>query len=354
MKKIFSWLIVLLAAVPLALPVAYAAVTYPLKIILGGHGAKTKTGGFNNLSPSTIKGDVIGHNGTDNVRCGVGADGTFMRADSSQVCGFGWQIGSASGKMVTFPYSGAATGDTSGVASGIAPSFTFTVPASVSKLVVCGRGGGGGGGAGTISGSYPLSAGGGGGGAMTSCVPIVVTPSTAYTVTVGAGGAGGPGIVSIGSVGTVGGTSSFGSLATFKGGAAGLGGQIVPDVFWYTNNGYGVGGGGHGGPGGYTTASVSISCGATGAGSAAAAGGTSPFSCRCWTGGGGGAGDGAGGNAGNGYDGSNSATAPTDGTNGGGGGGSAACNGGYTGTLGCCAFPGGRGGDGRVLVYWVQ
>lgn len=56
----------------------------------GGTGASTATTGFNNLAPTTTKGDVIVHNGTNNVRVGVGANGTVLVADSTQSAGVKW------------------------------------------------------------------------------------------------------------------------------------------------------------------------------------------------------------------------------------------------------------------------
>jgi hypothetical protein len=53
----------------------------------GGTGASNKTAGFNNLSPLTTKGDLIGRDGTNNVRVAVGSDGQALIADSSQSAG---------------------------------------------------------------------------------------------------------------------------------------------------------------------------------------------------------------------------------------------------------------------------
>jgi hypothetical protein len=45
---------------------------------------------FNNLSPLTSKGDVLTHNGTNNVRLPVGANGKFLRANSATATGLEW------------------------------------------------------------------------------------------------------------------------------------------------------------------------------------------------------------------------------------------------------------------------
>lgn len=45
---------------------------------------------FDNLSPLTTKGDVLTHDGTNNVRVGVGTDGQALVADSAEVNGVKW------------------------------------------------------------------------------------------------------------------------------------------------------------------------------------------------------------------------------------------------------------------------
>lgn len=121
--------------------------------------------------------------------------------------------------------------------------------------LVCGLGGGGGGGGAggsTLSGpsvSYLGGAGGGGGLAPFGMFPVVVTPSTNYSITIGAGGAaGGPGASTLsgggaGGNGGTGGDSIFGaSLAVFKGaygGRPGLGSTALVDGL----PGDGIGGG---------------------------------------------------------------------------------------------------------------
>lgn len=138
-------------------------------------------------------------------------------------------------------------------------TFTFTVPAGVSSIIVeCwGAGGGGGGNSTTADG-----AGGGGGGAYSRSV-LTVTPGN-FSLTVGAGGAGGSG-----GNGTDGGDTWFGSSTTIlaaggkrgyapSGGAAGVSGAgglasaSVGDVRYNGGNG-GTGrdnNTGQGGPGG--------------------------------------------------------------------------------------------------------
>lgn len=58
---------------------------------------------FNNLSPLTTKGDLLGHDSVNNVRIPVGADGRVLTADSAAASGVSWQIPSGGGDGTT-PY----------------------------------------------------------------------------------------------------------------------------------------------------------------------------------------------------------------------------------------------------------
>lgn len=75
----------------------------------GGTAGTNATQAFNNLSPLTTKGDLILHNGTNNVRVGVGTDGQILSADSTQATGVKWINNSASTPLTTkgdiFTYS---------------------------------------------------------------------------------------------------------------------------------------------------------------------------------------------------------------------------------------------------------
>lgn len=116
-------------------------------------------------------------------------------------------------------------------------SFTFTVPAGVTKLRVEVAGGGGGGGGGV--GARRYKGGNGGSGAKTNTT-IAVTAGANITVVVGAGGSGGTG----GNNGGTGGTSQIGSVSA----RGGDGGQA--DSFGSNGvNGTSYGSGGAGGLG---------------------------------------------------------------------------------------------------------
>jgi len=71
----------------------------------GGTGQTTKTEAFDALSPTTTKGDIIVHNGSDNVRLPKGTDGYVLAADSTETSGLKWQAvgGTVSSVAMTVP-----------------------------------------------------------------------------------------------------------------------------------------------------------------------------------------------------------------------------------------------------------
>lgn len=62
-------------------------VTGVLPIANGGTNGSTQTTGFNNLSPLSTKGDIIVHNGTNNIRFGVCPNTQAIVGDSGQASG---------------------------------------------------------------------------------------------------------------------------------------------------------------------------------------------------------------------------------------------------------------------------
>lgn len=60
-----------------------------LPIANGGTAGTTANAGFNNLSPLTTKGDIVGFS-TVNARVAVGTDGQVLTADSAQALGIKW------------------------------------------------------------------------------------------------------------------------------------------------------------------------------------------------------------------------------------------------------------------------
>ncbi len=66
-----------------------------LPIAKGGTGAGTAVAAFDNLAPTTTKGDLIVHNGSDNIRVPVGADTFILTADSLEASGVKWAASAA-------------------------------------------------------------------------------------------------------------------------------------------------------------------------------------------------------------------------------------------------------------------
>jgi hypothetical protein len=67
-----------------------------IAILHGGTGATTNTAGFNALSPLTTVGDILGFNGSNNIRLAVGANNLSLIANSGDAVGFGWGLVSLS------------------------------------------------------------------------------------------------------------------------------------------------------------------------------------------------------------------------------------------------------------------
>lgn len=66
-----------------------------LGITRGGTGQTTAVAAFDALAPTTTKGDLIAHDGTDNVRLAVGAtDGHVLTVDSTTATGLKWAAAS--------------------------------------------------------------------------------------------------------------------------------------------------------------------------------------------------------------------------------------------------------------------
>ncbi len=73
-----------------------------LGIAKGGTGQTSKTPAFNALAPTATKGDVIAHNGTNNVGLAVGSDGQVLKANSAMATGLEWAAeGAGSGEANT-------------------------------------------------------------------------------------------------------------------------------------------------------------------------------------------------------------------------------------------------------------
>lgn len=61
-----------------------------IAIANGGTGQTSQTAAFDALAPTTTKGDLIVHNGTDNIREAIGTNNYVLTADSAQASGVKW------------------------------------------------------------------------------------------------------------------------------------------------------------------------------------------------------------------------------------------------------------------------
>jgi trimeric autotransporter adhesin len=105
-----------------------------LTVADGGTGASNATTAFNNLAPTTTKGDIIVNNGTNNVRLAAGSNGQVLSANSSTSSGLQWITSSGGGG------GGGGFGNMQVFTS----SGTFTIPTGVTTVKVTVVGGGGG------------------------------------------------------------------------------------------------------------------------------------------------------------------------------------------------------------------
>ena len=90
-------------------------VTGTVAIANGGTGQTAQTAAFDALSPATTKGDLIVHDGTNDVRLPVGTNNFVLTADSTQASGLKWAAsagggGFAAGTAMMFVQTSAPTG----------------------------------------------------------------------------------------------------------------------------------------------------------------------------------------------------------------------------------------------------
>ena len=103
-----------------------------VSITNGGTGETAATAAFDALAPTTTKGDVIAHDGTDNIRVAIGANNTILTADSGETSGVRWaalSVGTSGVSTITGAYT-ILTGDDVLLANS-STDFTLTLPTAV-------------------------------------------------------------------------------------------------------------------------------------------------------------------------------------------------------------------------------
>jgi len=106
-------------------------VTGTLPIANGGTGQTSQTPAFDALAPTTTKGDLIVHDGTDNIRVAVGTNDQFLVADSTQASGVRWSTGQARSEVWLYNGNGFGSTNTkirrfSNVNSNTGSAITYT------------------------------------------------------------------------------------------------------------------------------------------------------------------------------------------------------------------------------------
>lgn len=102
----------------------------PFSIANGGTGQTTQTAAFNALSPLTTKGDIVGHNGTNNVRLAVGTDGQVLVANSGAATGLAWSTTNLLNSNTIAVTSFTMSGNQSYITNA-ASLVTYTLPSTI-------------------------------------------------------------------------------------------------------------------------------------------------------------------------------------------------------------------------------
>ncbi|MCG3206308.1 MAG: hypothetical protein KCHDKBKB_03042 [Elusimicrobia bacterium] len=236
-------------------------ITGTLPVANGGTGQTSQTAAFDALAPTTTKGDLIVHNGSDNIRVAVGGtNGHVLTVDSAEASGVKWAA--ASGGSATTDNRLYTADDT----------WTNPSPSTPKRVFVRLVAGGGQGGSGRKGASGEVRCGGGGGaaGAVVEFWTLTTELASSESVTIGIGGSSGGAAQtannSNGNPGTAGGNTTFAGMTATGGGGGGGGTNAAGTAGTNTANATAIGA---------TSANPSAGGAASGTGSAGSNGGTS-------------------------------------------------------------------------------
>jgi hypothetical protein len=123
--------------------------TNALGVAYGGTGQTTAVAAFDALAPTTTKGDLIGFDGTDNVRLAVGTNNFVLTADSTTATGLKWAAAGGGSNNITslglwennatisanYSIASGNNGMSSGPIS-VASGVTVTVPSGSSWAII--------------------------------------------------------------------------------------------------------------------------------------------------------------------------------------------------------------------------
>jgi hypothetical protein len=109
----------------------------PIAIANGGTGQTTAVAAFDALAPTTTKGDIIAHNGTDNIRVAVGAtNGHVLTVDSAEASGVKWAAASGGSAPLFVSKTDTETLATSAWTDITGLSLSFTAASITQKISV--------------------------------------------------------------------------------------------------------------------------------------------------------------------------------------------------------------------------
>jgi hypothetical protein len=107
-----------------------------LAVANGGTGQTTQTAAFDALAPTTTKGDLIVHNGTDNIRVPVGGtNGHVLTVDSAEASGMKWAAVGGGGSTLQYAQLGSQVDITDNATRQSITGLSFSMAANTSYRI---------------------------------------------------------------------------------------------------------------------------------------------------------------------------------------------------------------------------